>query len=136
MLERKPCARKDATVDYLGLFSLGAFVGAIVTYGLRFIDGFSSFAQAVTLILAAALSGTSIVFLDRFANKTPALGAYAVGLMVALMWAYAKVGVENITSENPSLRVLGWAHIVGVVIVSVAAAALVLPGAYREVWRR
>jgi hypothetical protein len=119
-------------VDFLGLFSLGAFVGAIVTNGLRFIDGFGSFAQAVTLILAAALSGTSIVFLDRFANRTNALGAYAVGLMIALMWTYAKVGVDNISSGNPSLRILGWAHIIGVVIATIVAAALILPMAFRR----
>ena len=38
-------------MDYLGLLALGGFVGAIVTYGLKFIDGFSSFAQAITIIL-------------------------------------------------------------------------------------
>ena len=121
-------------MDYLGLLALGGFVGAIVTYGLKFIDGFSSFAQAITIILAAALSGTAIVFLDRFTNKTSALGAYCVGLLVALMWAYARVAVDNIKSDNSSLRLLGWAHIVGVVVVTAVAAALVLPSAFREAW--
>ena len=101
---------------------------------MKFIDGFSSFAQAITIILAAALSGTAIVFLDRFTNKASAFGAYSVGLLVALMWAYAKVAVDHIKSDNPSLRLLGWAHIVGVVLVTVAAAALVLPSAFREAW--
>lgn len=121
-------------MDYLGLLALGGFVGAVVTYGLKFIDGFGSFAQAVTIILAAALSGTVVLFLDRFAHKTSALGAYSVGLLVALMWAYATVAVEHIKSDNSSLRLLGWAHMLGVVLITVAAAALVVPSAFREAW--
>ena len=121
-------------MDYLGLFCLGAFVGAIVTYGLKFISGFGTFAQAVTLIMAAALSGTAILFVDKFAGSIVALGAYTVGLLVAQVWAFAAVAMENIKSDNPSLRLLGWVHVVGVITITLIAVALVLPPAFREMW--
>ena len=50
-LERSFKKQRKEHMDYLGLLALGGFVGAIVTYGLKFIDGFSSFAQAITIIL-------------------------------------------------------------------------------------
>ena len=123
-------------MDYLGLLALGGFVGAIATYGLRFIESFETFAKALTTIFTAVLSGTVILFLDRFTNVGKALGAYSVGLLLALMWAYVGSAVDNIGSKNASLRLLGWGHIFGVVIVSIVAAALVLPPAFREVWAK
>ena len=121
-------------MDYLGLFALGAFVGAVVTYGLQFIKGYSDFTKGVVTILAAALSGSATAFLDRFSNHTKALGAYSVGLLIALMWAYAAVAVAHIQSADRGLRLLGWAHICGAVLASLTAAALVLPPAFRETW--
>jgi hypothetical protein len=118
-------------MDYLGMLCLGGFVGGIVTYGLHLIERFDTFARAVTTILAAALSGSVILFIDKF-NTGKALGAYCVGLLVALMWAFGNVALRNVQSKNPSLRILGWAHIVGVVVVTLVVAALFLPSAFRE----
>ena len=94
-------------MDYLGLFSLGAFVGAVVSYGLQFIKSYTDFAKGVVTILTAALSGSATAFLDRFSNHTKALGAYSVGLLIALMWAYAAVVVTHIRSTDGGLRLLG-----------------------------
>ncbi|MGA7814530.1 hypothetical protein [Caballeronia sp.] len=121
-------------MDFLGLFALGGFVGSIVTYGLRFVQGYDVFVRSITTILAAALSGTAIVFIDRFSAHTSALGAYCVGLVIALMWAYSRIAVEHIGSDKPEIRLLGWAHIFGMVLSSVIAAALVLPPAFRDAW--
>jgi hypothetical protein len=121
-------------MDYLGLLSLGGFVGAVVTYGLRFVEGFKVFTQAVATILAAALSGTAIAFLDRFTEHTKALGAYSVGLVIALMWAYSKVAVDNLRSEHKSIRILGVLHLAGMMLATGAALALVLPRAFRDAW--
>ena len=122
-------------MDYLGLTALGIFVGTVVTKGLGYIDGLGTAAKAATLILGAALSGTVIVFLDRFAKKTPALGAYALGLLLGLMWTMAGVAVENITSGTHDRQLLGWLHLVAAVAASVVVALLVLPPAFRQVWR-
>ena len=51
-------------MDYLGLLALGGFVGAIVSYGLKFIDGFSSFGRLAgnfsSTAGATGTAGTSI----------------------------------------------------------------------------
>ena len=120
-------------LDYLGMFALGGFVGALVTFGLRFITGFPTFAKALTMILGAALSGTVLLFIERL-DSGRALGAYCVGLLIALMWAYARLAITHIKSTDRGLKVLGWAHIVGVVLATLVALALVLPPAFREMW--
>lgn len=121
-------------MDYLGLLCLGAFVGTIVTYGMHFITNWDSAAKAMTAILAAALSGASVAFLDHFSKHTEAVGAYCVGLLIALTWLYASVALANIRSDLPSLRLLGWLHLAGVVVINLVAAALVLPPAFRQMW--
>jgi hypothetical protein len=122
-------------MDYLGLFCLGSFIGALVTYGLQFAQGLAAWQQMLATIIAAVFTGAVITFVDRFKNS-PALGAYAIGLLVALMWAYAKVGVENIRSPLQSVQLLGWGHIGSAVLVSAVAAALVIPPAFRQAWKR
>ncbi|MGE4070720.1 MAG: hypothetical protein AB7E72_06045 [Lysobacterales bacterium] len=121
-------------MDYLGLFALGGFVGALATYGLKFIKDFTVFTKALTIIVTSALSGSVILFLDRFAQATSALGAYSVGLLVALMWAYASSAVEQLHSQDRTIKLLGIAHIAACVLVSLVATALFLPPAFREVW--
>lgn len=120
-------------MDYLGLFCLGGFIGALVTYGLRFVEGLKGWQQLLATIIAAVFTGAVIAFVDRF-KASPALGAYAVGLLIALMWAYAQIAVTHIASDRRSTRLLGWAHIVGTTLVTIAAAALVLPPAFRQAW--
>ena len=120
-------------MDYLGMFALGGFVGSLVTFGLRFIGNFPTFAKALTMILGAALSGTVLLFIDRL-DTGRAMGAYCVGLLISLMWSYARVAMDNLKSSSPAFRALGWAHIVGVVLATLVAAALVLPPAFVEVW--
>jgi Kef-type K+ transport system membrane component KefB len=122
-------------MDYLGLFCLGSFIGALVTYGLQFVNGLENWQQLLATIIAAVFTGAVITFVDRFKNS-PALGAYAIGLLVALLWAYAKTGVDNIKSVEQALQWLGWLHIGGSTLISIAAAALFLPPAFRETWKK
>jgi hypothetical protein len=120
-------------MDYLGLFCLGAFIGALVTYGLKFVSGLAAWQQMLATIIAAVFTGAVVTFVDRFKNS-PALGAYAVGLLIALMWAYANVAIDNIRSPTRGLQLLGWSHIAGAALASVVAAALVLPPAFQQAW--
>ena len=121
-------------MDFLGLFALGVFVGCVATYGLQFISTYRNFAQGLTVILAATLSGTVVLFLDRFAQVGKALGAYSLGLLIALLLVYVPIALANIKSSQASIRWLGLAHIAACVLASLVAVALVLPPAFREVW--
>ena len=123
----------NITMDYLGLFSLGAFVGAIATFGLRFMKDAQTWKQGLFVMIAATLSGTAILFVDRFRNSE-ALGAYPLGLLISLMWAYADVAIANIKSDGKPSRIVGWLHLIGVTLASLIAAALVLPPAVRKAW--
>ena len=121
-------------MDFLGLFCLGAFIGALVTYGLQFVSGLQNWQQLLATIIAAVFTGAVIAFVDRF-RTSPALGAYPVGLLVALMWTYANVAVNHIKSPDKHLKMLGWGHIGAATLISVVAAALMLPPAFREAWK-
>jgi hypothetical protein len=121
-------------MDHLGLLCLGGFIGALVTFGLQFVHQLSAWQSLLATIIAAVFTGGVIAFVDRF-RHSPALGAYGVGLLIALMWSYSKVGIEDIKSPLVPLQLLGWAHIGGTALATLVAAALVLPPAFRDAWQ-
>lgn len=84
-------------MEYLGLFCLGVFAGAIATLGLRFIKDVDQWQKALAVVLPAVLSGLAMVVVDRF-KYSPALGSYPLGLVAALMWAYIDTAVMNVTA--------------------------------------
>lgn len=141
-------------MDMLGLFSLGCFVGTLATFGLRFIKDAETWKQGLTTMIASTLSGTAILFVERF-RTSGALGAYSLGLLIALLWTYSDEAVYKINAQTPqtdatdpnaakntapgmmesfSFKFLGYAHLVFIVIASLIALALVLPPAFRDVW--
>ncbi len=135
-------------MDMLGLFSLGCFVGAIATFGLRFIKDAETWKQGLTTMIASTLSGTAILFVERFRNSG-ALGAYSLGLLIALLWTYSDEAVNKINAQDSgnapseartglvnsrSFQFLGWVHLVFIVLASLVAVALVLPPAFKDVW--
>lgn len=141
-------------MDYLGLFALGCFVGTLATFGLRFIKDAETWKQGLTTMIASTLSGTAILFVERFRTSN-ALGAYSLGLLIALLWTYADEAVCKINAKEPetdaadpnaaknttpgmmnsySYKFLGYAHLIFIVLASVIALALVLPPAFGDVW--
>jgi hypothetical protein len=118
-------------VDYLGLFCLGAFVGAIATIGIRFIENLDNWAKVLGLVLPAVLSGVAVVFVDKF-KYSPALGCYPLGLLVSLLWAYSDRAVANIQSEKSYSVRLGYAHLTGAITITFAAGLVVtLPAVWQ-----
>jgi len=118
-------------VDYLGLFCLGAFVGAVATLGLRFASDIGNWQKVLALILPAVLSGAALVFVDKF-KYSPALGCYPLGLLISLLWAYADLAVRNIQSTSRILFTLGCAHLtVAVLVTATAATAVTLPAVWQ-----
>ncbi len=124
-------------MDYLGLLTLGAFVGAIAALGVRYINSVESWQKVLLAILPAVLSGIAITFVDRF-KYSPALGCYPLGLVVAFLWTYCDVAVKNIarlpTDPNdpksgnyPGQFWIGVLHLMASTLASFAALAIVLP---------
>jgi hypothetical protein len=118
-------------MDYLGLLCLGAFVGTIATFGLRRVESIKDWQTVLGFTLPAVLSGAAVVFVDRF-KYSPAFGCYPLGLVVALMWAYVQVAINNIRNGPASLRVLGILHIAAASTVSISAAFIATVPAYLQ----
>ena len=64
-----------------------------------------------------------------------ALFMYPVGLLLGLMWFYGGIAVANIQSTNPSLRLLGWGHMLGLVTINVLVAVLLLKQVISDIWK-
>jgi hypothetical protein len=118
-------------MDYLGLLCLGAFVGTIATFGLRRVTSIQDWQTVLGFTLPAVLSGAAVVFVDRF-KYSPAFGCYPLGLVVALMWAYVQVAVDDIKNGPAALRVLGVLHLAAATLVTVSAAFVATVPAYLQ----
>lgn len=113
-------------MDYLGLFSLGAFVGTIASLGVRYINSVDQWQKVLAAVLPAVLSGVALGFVDRF-RYSPALGCYPLGLVAALLWTYADVGAENFAKgANRSTRVVGGLHLAASSLITAVSVTLVL----------
>ncbi len=118
-------------MDYLGLLCLGAFVGTIATFGLRRVASIQDWQTVLGFTLPAVLSGAAVVFVDRF-KYSPAFGCYPLGLVVALMWAYVQVAIDDIKTGTTSLKVLGVLHLAASTAVTVSAAFVATVPAYLQ----
>lgn len=97
----------------LGMFALGSFIGAILTFGLSLMKTTSNWTVGVATILSSAFGGSVVIFIGKyFPDPSSSISAYCVGLLIALMWAYTSVALKNVGSPQLGLRVLGWLHIV------------------------
>ena len=120
-------------MDYLGLLSLGAFVGTIAALGIRYIKDLDQWQKVLAAILPAVLSGAALAFVDRF-KFSPAMGCYPFGIVVALMWTYADIGVENLANgKNKSTKAIGFLHLAAAALVTLGSAILVLVPAIAQV---
>ena len=116
-------------MDYVGLFCLGIFVGSIAVVGLQYMTSASKWKQGLTAIIVATLSGTAILFVDRY-KSSPAVGAYPMGLLIALIWGYIYVATANMLHIDRKRKILGWLHLAGAVTATLLASALIFPFAW------
>lgn len=130
-------------MEYLGLLTLGTFLGAIAAIGVRYIDSVESWQKVLLAILPAVLSGVALAFVDRF-KYSPALGAYPLGLVVAFLWTYGDVAARNfsglpIDPKDPTSggyrgqRLIGCLHLLASTLATLAALAMVSPPAIKQV---
>jgi hypothetical protein len=97
----KGLSDREGAWTTLGLLTLGAFVGAIATLGVRYVNFVESWQKILLAILPAVLSGVAIAFVDRF-KYSPALGAYPLRLIVAFLWTYGGSADPRRMENRPS----------------------------------
>jgi hypothetical protein len=134
--DAKLCKKGRDRVAYLGMLSLGGFVGALLTLGVNHIDGYSTFAKLVATVLGGSFSGVVMQFVDKHLGGKKMGSArfiYPVGLLLALFWLYVPALVDLATSETT--KWIGRSGIVGVVLATLVALLLVLPPAFKEAWK-
>ncbi len=115
--------------DLLGYYALGIFVGTIAAQPLRFADDADASVKAIASVLPAALAGTAVTFLQIMDKAEHGMAAYAIGLLIALLWVVGFVAMRNLEAENRFKRDLGVLHIVAVSLISVFATLLFIPAA-------
>lgn len=119
-------------MDYLGLFCLGVFAGAITTIGLRRIQVLTDWRQALVVALPVLLSGAAMVLVDRF-RYSPAAGAFPLGLVVSLLWTTIAAALDRLKSPEIGAKVVGWAHVAAAIGLTVISAPLVVAPAVGQI---
>lgn len=112
--------------DLLGYFALGIFVGTITCHAIRFAKDYKTSTNAIGIILPAALGGVAMTFLELWDKADHGMPAYALGLLMGLMWVRASVAIENIRQKDTRFRIIGWAHLMAVAALSMFSAWLFL----------
>lgn len=128
---------RERTNGYLGMLAAGAFVGGLLTLGLDLIQGWATYQKVITFVLSAAFSGVVFNFIGYAGGQKVGNGLfmYPVGLLLALMWFQVPAATANIRGTEGVLHLLGWGHLIALVVITLIAAALVLPPAFREAQR-
>jgi hypothetical protein len=125
---------RDAGMEYLGMLSLGGFVGAFLCFGLNHVSDMDSFQKGVSFILGSAFAGVVLGFIQMWNDSgsviAQGLPMYPVGLLLALFWYYAAFAVANMRDVQILNKILGIAHMVAVVALTALAVLLVVPDAF------
>lgn len=113
---------------YVGLLALGLFVGCVAVLGFKQAE--NDFAKGGTAIIAAALSGVALAFLDKIApiaTKPDSIFMYPIGLLISVPWFYMP---EVLQLPNKHLMI--WA-IIGTVFVTILGTSLAFIPPFR-IW--
>jgi hypothetical protein len=80
----------------------------------------------VTLfVLSTAIAGPIFTWIGKLGGASKlgeALFAYQIGLLLALLWYYVRMSLLNLGSNNKNVKLVAFAHIVGVTIMTLVAA--------------
>ena len=121
-------------MSYVGLLALGMFVGTLISIAVRQTTNWSDTIKVVVGMLGAALSGTVFTFIEKLLGTSlgAALFMYPVGLAWSLLWLYADQAVENVLGKDINQKIVGWLHIVGMVLGTLLVLALLLSKNFRD----
>lgn len=118
-------------MEYLGLFCLGVFAGAVTVSGMRKIQNLTDWRQVFVVFLPVLLSGAAMVFVDRF-RYSPSVGAFPLGLVTSLLWVYIGTALDHLKLSDAGARAVGWAHVAAAVGVVAGAVPLVVVPAFEQ----
>jgi hypothetical protein len=116
-------------MSWLGLLMLGAFVGFVVTYGLREVRDWSNPANVFSAVVSAAVSGGVFVFIQWLGGEKlgEALFMYPVGLAYGALC----VNLRWVTGQNAN-GTIAYLHIFGFAVASILLALLLLSNDFRQ----
>ena len=119
---------------YLGLLTLGIFVGTLLGIAVRMTTNWSDAVKVIAGIISVALSGVVFTFIQRMWGHDlgPALYMYPVGLAYSLVWLFADQAISNVKSDNLNLTLVGWLHIAGMVLATVLVLLFLLSDNFRR----
>jgi len=125
-------------MSYVGLLALGIFVGTLLCIAVRKTTNWSDAVKVIIALLGAALSGTVFTFIDKILGSTlgNAVFMYPVGLAWSLLWLFAEQAIGNVRDPNINLRIVGWLHIIGMVVATVLVLMLLLWDGFRNLLPR
>jgi hypothetical protein len=80
-----------------GMLCLGLFFGGVTTIYLRQVTDWKNFKQIMASISSSLVAGVVLAFI-QFLGKSDmeAIAWYPVGLIIALLWGYCQVAVQQI----------------------------------------
>jgi hypothetical protein len=118
----------------LGLFTLGIFVGTIVTMGVEKVNDWSNIQKVLGAIFSAVFAGVILVFIRTAAgeNLQEAAPYYPIGLFYGLLWYYARAAVAHVQANDTGMKALGWLHIAGLALSAILAGLIFLSPSFRS----
>lgn len=121
-------------MGHLGLLALGVFVGTLLCIAVRRTTNWSDPVKVVVSLLGAALSGVVFTFIEKMMGDSlgQALYMYPVGLAWSLLWLYADQALDNIKSTDSSLKIVGFLHLLGMIIGTTLVLLLLLSKPFRD----
>ena len=118
-------------MKYFGLLTLGVFIGSIISIAVKKNTNWSNVQSYIWSIIGAACSGAVFTFIQYLGGLSlgDAIFMYPIGLLIGLMWILSGNAIENLKSENRSIRLFAILHIVGVLIFSILVLMILfIPG--------
>jgi hypothetical protein len=108
----------------LGLLLLGAFIGTIVTYGLKHITDWTKPGAIFTAVISAAVAGGVYTFIQYLGG--PKLGAALYFYPVGLAYGALCANMAWLTDRNSYKHPIAYLHILGFVVASILLLLLLL----------
>jgi hypothetical protein len=118
----------EATMENLGMLSLGSFAGGVLCLGLPLKPEdfkIEELMKVTLFVLSTAIAGPIFTWIGKLGGASKlgeALFAYPIGLLLALLWYYVRMSLLNLGSNNKNVKLVAFAHIVGVTIMTLVAA--------------